>query len=54
MLIFGILRYGPFGIIGRTIILHINEDDKGDHQDFGSQSSGNSGPRVACGVIGIN
>jgi len=46
--------YGPFGIIGRTLVLHINEDDGGVHSDFGSLSSGNSGLRVACGIIGIS
>ncbi len=46
--------YGPFGIIGRTLVLHINEDDGGVHSDSGSLSSGNSGLRVACGIIGIS
>jgi Cu-Zn family superoxide dismutase len=38
---------GPHGIIGRGIIVHANADD------LTSQPSGNAGPRVACGVIGV-
>ncbi len=39
--------YGPASIIGRAVIVHGGEDD------LMSQPSGNAGPRVACGVIGI-
>lgn len=35
-------------IIGRTIIIHLNSDD------FHSQPSGNSGIKIACGVILYN
>lgn len=38
---------GPHSIIGRAVIVHANEDD------LKSQPTGNAGPRVACGVIGI-
>ena len=38
---------GPRSIIGRGVIVHGGEDD------LTSQPSGNAGPRVACGVIGI-
>jgi Cu-Zn family superoxide dismutase len=37
---------GPNSIIGKSIIVHKGEDD------LKSQPAGNSGPRVACGVIG--
>lgn len=39
-------------IIGRMLIVHADEDDLGasDHPD--SSKTGNSGVRVACGVIG--
>lgn len=38
---------GPHSIIGRTIIIHAQEDD------FKTQPTGNSGSRIGCGVIGI-
>ncbi len=38
---------GPYGIIGRSIIVHADEDD------LLSQPTGNSGARIGCGVIGI-
>jgi len=38
---------GPTSIIGRSVIVHKNEDD------FKTQPTGNAGARVACGVIGI-
>jgi len=34
-------------IIGRSVVVHQNEDD------LKTQPSGNAGPRIACGVIGI-
>jgi len=38
---------GPHTIIGRSIIVHADEDD------LVSQPSGNAGARIGCGVIGI-
>ncbi len=38
---------GIYSIVGRAVIIHQNEDD------FVSQPTGNAGPRVAGGVIGI-
>jgi Cu-Zn family superoxide dismutase len=38
---------GPASIIGRSVILHQHEDD------LKTQPTGNAGPRIACGVIGI-
>jgi superoxide dismutase, Cu-Zn family len=42
-----ILLEGPASIIGRSVIVHQHEDD------LKTQPSGNAGPRIACGVIGI-
>jgi Cu-Zn family superoxide dismutase len=36
---------GPSGIIGRSLMVHAEPDD------YKSQPSGNSGERIACGVI---
>ena len=38
---------GDHSIIGRSVILHKNEDD------MKTQPTGNAGPRIACGVIGV-
>jgi Cu-Zn family superoxide dismutase len=39
------LDRGTHGIIGRSIVIHRDPDD------YQSQPAGNSGPRIACGVI---
>lgn len=41
-------------IIGRTLIIHSDEDDlgKGGHSD--SLTTGHSGRRIACAIIGIS
>jgi Cu/Zn superoxide dismutase len=38
---------GKKSIIGRAVVIHAREDD------LTSQPTGNAGPRVACGVIGV-
>ena len=45
--------YGEYSIVGRSVVVHAQEDDLGrtDHPDSGT--TGNSGARVACGVIGL-
>jgi Cu-Zn family superoxide dismutase len=45
---------GPSSIIGRTIVLHALADDKDLNPDLGSKTTGNSGARIACGVIGYD
>ena len=39
------LDKGPMGIVGRSLVVHADPDD------YRSQPAGNSGKRVACGVI---
>lgn len=38
-------RFKPSDVIGKTVIIHLNPDD------FRSQPAGDSGKRIACGVI---
>lgn len=44
---------GPHSIIGRSIVIKSNEDDQGRGGHESSLSTGNSGQRVAGGVVGI-
>ncbi|MCX6282227.1 MAG: superoxide dismutase family protein [Bacteroidetes bacterium] len=38
---------GPNSILGRSVIVHAKDDD------MKTQPTGNAGPRIACGVIGL-
>jgi Cu-Zn family superoxide dismutase len=39
------LAAGPNSVVGRSVVVHRDPDD------YTSQPAGNSGPRIACGVI---
>lgn len=41
----GLTLSGPAGVVGRSVVIHADPDD------YKSQPAGNSGKRVACGVI---
>ncbi|XP_014477775.1 PREDICTED: superoxide dismutase [Cu-Zn], chloroplastic-like isoform X2 [Dinoponera quadriceps] len=44
---------GPNNILGRSFVVHSGEDDLGKGNHTLSLSTGNSGGRWACGVIGV-
>ena len=41
----GLSLTGPTGVVGRSVVIHADPDD------YKSQPAGNSGKRIACGVI---
>ena len=47
-----ITLFGAYSVLGRSCVLHMNEDDLGLGGHELSLITGNAGGRVACGVIG--
>jgi Cu-Zn family superoxide dismutase len=43
---------GVHSIVGRALVIHDKKDDLGHGNDSASKVNGNSGARVACGVVG--
>ena len=50
----GVKLIGPHSVIGRSIVVYAGEDDCGRGGHELSLTTGNSGARVAAGVIGIS
>lgn len=44
---------GPHSVIGRSMIVYAAEDDGGRGGHENSLTTGNAGPRVAAGLVGI-
>jgi superoxide dismutase, Cu-Zn family len=45
--------FGDFSIVGRSCVVHADEDDLGRGSFPDSQTTGHAGNRVACGTIGL-
>mmetsp|Transcript_22898 Transcript_22898/g.26102 ORF Transcript_22898/g.26102 Transcript_22898/m.26102 type:complete len:162 (-) Transcript_22898:71-556(-) len=45
---------GPHSVIGRSIVICSSQDDGGRGGSLLSSDTGNSGPRIAAGVIGMS
>ena len=45
---------GEFSVLGRSCVVHADEDDLGLGGHELSKTTGNAGARLACGVIGIS
>lgn len=44
---------GPHSVIGRSLVVYAGEDDQGRGGHENSGTTGNAGPRIAAGVIGL-
>eukprot|EP00347_Sterkiella_histriomuscorum_P000075 403377282 len=49
-----ITLHGPLSIVGRACVLHRDTDDHGTADNEESKKTGNAGPRIACGIIGLS
>lgn len=45
---------GPYSVVGRSLVLHQDVDDLGRGGQEDSSTTGHSGNRIACGVIGLS
>jgi Cu/Zn superoxide dismutase len=44
--------FGEYSVIGRSLVIHSDRDDLGLGNHPLSKTTGNSGGRIACGIIG--
>ena len=49
-----IMLHGEFSVIGRSCVVHADEDDLGKGGHELSLTTGNAGARLACGTIGLS
>eukprot|EP00531_Pseudo-nitzschia_arenysensis_P019630 CAMPEP_0116123316 /NCGR_PEP_ID=MMETSP0329-20121206/4682_1 /TAXON_ID=697910 /ORGANISM="Pseudo-nitzschia arenysensis, Strain B593" /LENGTH=141 /DNA_ID=CAMNT_0003617221 /DNA_START=155 /DNA_END=580 /DNA_ORIENTATION=- len=45
--------FGPHSVIGRSVVICAGEDDQGRGGQENSTTTGNAGPRIAFGVVGL-
>ena len=46
--------FGPHSVIGRSLVICAGADDGGRGGQESSMATGNAGPRIAYGVIGLS
>ena len=46
--------FGDYSVVGRSVVIHEGEDDLGRGASEASKTTGNSGGRLGCGVIGLS
>lgn len=46
--------FGPLSILGRSLVVHTDRDDLGLTDHPLSKTTGNSGGRLGCGIIGVS
>lgn len=52
MIVPGVKLKGKNSIMGRSVVIHLKEDDLGKGGTNESRKTGSAGPRIACGVVG--
>ena len=45
--------FGPHSVIGRSVVICAGADDEGRGGQENSTTTGNAGPRIAFGVVGL-
>ncbi|AKN80599.1 Super oxide dismutase [Perigonia lusca single nucleopolyhedrovirus] len=48
-----ITLYGLYSVLGRSLVVHTNQDDLGLTDHPLSKTTGNSGGRLGCGIIAV-
>lgn len=49
-----ITLFGPHHVLGRSVVVHADPDDLGRGNFPDSKTTGHSGARLACGIIGLS